>query len=45
LEDFVYLFNKGIQQYINKKYQMFELTQQATDDLRFLTKSIKVSDL
>lgn len=41
IDDFVYLFNKGIQQYINRKYHTFEVTQQATDDLRHLTKTIK----
>lgn len=43
LKDFVYLFNKGIQQYVNKKYNLFELNQQATDDLRVLTNSIKIT--
>lgn len=45
IDDFVYLFNKGIQQYINRKYHTFEVTQQATDDLRYLTKTIKKEDL
>lgn len=39
LEDFVYLINKSIQRYINKKYNFFEMNQQLTDDLRVLLKS------
>lgn len=27
ISDFVYLFNKGIQQYINKRYNLFETKQ------------------
>ena len=33
LEDFNYLFNKAVQQYINKCYNRYEINQQATDDL------------
>lgn len=36
LDDFVYLFNKSIQQYINIRYNLFETKQQLTDDLRVL---------
>lgn len=39
LDDFVYLFNKAIQQYVNIKYNLFEANQQSTDDLRLLTKT------
>lgn len=39
LEDFVYLVNKAIQKYINKRYNFFEMNQQLTDDLRVLLKS------
>lgn len=42
LDDFVYLFNKCIQQYFNKKYNVFEINQQATDDMRVLTNSIRI---
>ena len=38
LEDFNYFLNKAIQQYINKIYNIFELSQQQTDDLRILKK-------
>lgn len=36
LEDFNYLFNKAINQYINKKYNVYDVNQQSTDDLRVL---------
>ena len=41
LEDFVYLVNKAVQKYINKRYNFFEMNQQLTDDLRVLLKSSK----
>ena len=36
LEDFNYLFNKSINQYINKRYNIYDINQQTTDDLRVL---------
>lgn len=36
LSDFNYLCNKGIQQYINKRYTAYEMDQQTSDDLRVL---------
>lgn len=36
LDDFVYFFNKAVQQYINSRYNLFEIKQQLTDDLRVL---------
>lgn len=39
LEDFVYLFNKAINQYINKRYNIYDVNQQTTDDLRVLKAS------
>lgn len=36
LEDFTYLFNKAIQQYVNSVYNRAEYNQQSSDDLRFL---------
>lgn len=36
LEDFNYLFNKAINQYINKRYNIYDMNQQTTDDLRVL---------
>lgn len=38
INDFVYLLNKNIQEYFNKKYNSFEKIQQNTDDLRYLIK-------
>ena len=39
IDDFIYLFNKAVQQYVNERYNLFETKQQLTDDLRVLTKS------
>lgn len=36
LEDFNYLFNKAINQYINKKYNVYDVNQETTDSLRVL---------
>lgn len=36
LEDFIYLFNKAIQQYANLVYNRAEFNQQSSDDLNFL---------
>lgn len=36
LEDFNYLFNKAVNQYINKKYNFYDVNQQSTDDVRVL---------
>lgn len=36
LEDFNYFANKAINQYINKKYNVYDVNQQSTDDLRVL---------
>lgn len=45
LEDFIYLFNKAIQQYVNNVYNRAEINQQSSDDLNFLqtTEIIDVS--
>lgn len=43
LEDFNYLFNKAVQQYINKSYNRYEINQQATDDLRALKKTAELT--
>ena len=46
LEDFNYFFNKAINQYINKRYNIYDINQQTTDDLRVLksTAFIPVND-
>lgn len=36
LHEFNYYFNKAINQYINKKYNIYDVNQQTTDDLRVL---------
>ena len=36
LEDFNYFINKAVNQYINKKYNIYDINQQSTDDLRVL---------
>lgn len=36
LQDFNYFINKAINQYINKRYNIYDISQQTTDDLRVL---------
>lgn len=36
LEDFNYFINRSVQQYINKRYNIYDVNQQTTDDLRVL---------
>lgn len=36
LQDFNYFFNKAINQYVNKRYNIYDISQQTTDDLRVL---------
>ncbi len=36
LEDYNYFINKAINQYINKTYNLYDVNQQKTDDLRVL---------
>lgn len=43
LDDFNYLFNKAIQKYFNKRYSLFEVNQQLTDDLRVLVKTVALT--
>lgn len=40
LEDYNYFINKTITQYINKIYNLYEINQQKTDDLRVLQNSV-----
>lgn len=40
LEDFNYLFNKAIYQYVNKKYNVYDVNQQTTDDVSVLKSSV-----
>lgn len=39
LEDYVYFINKGVQEYVNERYNKFQISQQITDDLSFLITS------
>lgn len=43
VEDFNYLANKSIDQYVNKRYTQFDVSQQLSDDLRVLKKTIHVA--
>ena len=43
LEEFNYLFNKAVLQYINKRYNIYDTNQQTTDDLRVLTSSVALT--
>lgn len=43
LNDFVYFFNKAIQQYVNLVYNQYDINQQRVDDLRVLKASAKLS--
>lgn len=36
LEDYNYYINKAISQYVNKRYNIYDMNQQVTDDLRVL---------
>lgn len=47
IEDYIYLLNKAIQQYINLVYNRAEYNQQSSDDLSFLqtTHEIKIGDI
>lgn len=44
LEDYIYLFNKAIQQYINTVYNRSEYNQQSSDDLAFLQTKVELTD-
>ena len=36
LEDFNYFANKAVNNYVNKRYNIYDISQQTTDDLRVL---------
>ena len=42
LEDFNYFANKAINNYVNKKYNIYDVSQQTTDDLRVLKSNAKL---
>ena len=43
LSDFNYYMNKAVNQYINKRYNLYDVNQQTTDDIRVL-KSTAILD-
>ena len=45
LEDFNYFANKVVNMYINKRYALYDTTQQYSDDLRVLKSQAKISDV
>lgn len=40
LQDFNYFLNKAIKQYVNKRYNVYDVNQQTTDDLRVLKQTV-----
>ena len=42
LEDFNYLINKAINQFVNKRYNIYDVNQQTTDDLRVLKSTVRL---
>lgn len=42
LEDFNYFVNKAIYQYVNKRYNIYDINQQTTDDLRVLKSTTRL---
>lgn len=43
LEDYIYLFNKAIQQKINEIYNRYDINQQSSDDLRVLQTTVRIT--
>lgn len=43
LHEFNYYINKAIRQYTNKRYNIYDISQQTTDDLRVLKSSAKLT--
>lgn len=43
LEDYNYFINKAVLNYINKRYNIYDLNQQTTDDLRVLKANTKIA--
>lgn len=43
LEDYIYLFNKAIQQKVNEIYNRFDINQQSSDDLRVLQTTARIA--
>ena len=45
LEDYVYYYNKAISEYMKARYEMFEVNQQLSDDMRCWKKDFESSSL
>jgi len=45
LEDYNYFINKAIMQYINKRYNIYDMNQQTSDDLRVLKGTASLTNL
>ena len=45
LEDFLYYYNKAISEYMKSRYELFEITQQLSDDLRTWKKEFTSNSL
>lgn len=43
LEDYNYFLNKSIREYVNRRYVLYDTSQQTTDDLQVLTDTVKFS--
>ena len=43
LADFNYFYNKAAQQYLNKQYNMYDVNQQTSDNLRVLSTTAKLT--
>lgn len=42
LEDFNYFLNKAVNQYVNKRYNIYDINQQTSDDIRVLKSEAKM---
>ena len=45
LEDYLYFYNKAISEYMKTRYELFEVNQQLTDDMRAWKKDFQASTL
>lgn len=43
LEDYVYLINKAVYAYLDKRYNLYDINQQTSDDLRVLKCTAKLT--
>jgi hypothetical protein len=45
LEDYLYYYNKAISEYMKARYEMFEVNQQLSDDMRCWKKKFETTSL